>query len=136
MASKTKTKSGPRGEGIPFRGLLLSGHKGITAVEVPFDPREEWRSAPVPLYRGRRGHPVFGRLNGRPFESAIVGRMRRFFVVVDARLAREAGLRVGDAADIVVWPAEPASEKAGRTSPARRAARGGGLSARKGRAGA
>jgi hypothetical protein len=60
-----------------FSGELLEGHKG-PAVEVPFDPAARSRTSAVPLWRGRRGHPVRGLLNGRAFESVIVPRSRRF----------------------------------------------------------
>ena len=30
-----------------FDAELIEGHKGVTAVIVPFDPEESWREKPV-----------------------------------------------------------------------------------------
>src|SRR5436305_587446 len=74
---------------ITTDGVLLTGHKG-TAVEVPFDPADEWGTREEALWPDRNGHPVEVALNGVRFRSAIVSRMRRFFVLVDESMARRA----------------------------------------------
>src|SRR5713226_1871335 len=61
-----------------FTAEVQAGHKE-NAVEVPFDPTKAWGLPPEPLWRGRRGHVVQGNLNGRPFESFIVPRSKKFF---------------------------------------------------------
>ena len=81
----------------------MPGHKGV-AVEVPFDPAEEWDVEIVRLWRGRKGYPVSGTLNGVRFESAVVRRMRRFFVLIEQPVAREAGARSGEPAAVSLVP--------------------------------
>jgi hypothetical protein len=88
-------------------GVLQSGHKG-PAVEVPFDPATEWNVQEVALFPGRRGYPVEALLRRVRFKSAIVSRMRRFFVLVDGRVARKAGAVVGHPVQITVWPSAEA----------------------------
>lgn len=79
-----------------FTAEVLTGHKG-DAVEVPFNPSEVWGLPPRPIWRGRRGHPVSGTLNGFPFaESFIVPRSQKFFMIIDKDMEREAGVSAGD----------------------------------------
>jgi hypothetical protein len=84
-----------------FKAEVRSGHKE-DAVEVPFDPTEVWGIEPKPLWRGRRGHVVKGRLNGRNFESFIVPRSKRFYMLIDEELERKAGVTVGDIVEVAV----------------------------------
>ena len=86
-----------------IRGVLLGGHKGA-AVEVPFDPAERWSVQPVRLHAGRRGHRVAATLAGIDFESAIVPRSRRFFVLVDAQTCASAGVGIGDEIVLMLQP--------------------------------
>jgi hypothetical protein len=72
----------------------LSGHKE-NAVEVPFDPAREWNVAPRPLWRGRRGHQVRAKIKGVSFESAIVPRQKKFYLLIDAEAAQSAGISTG-----------------------------------------
>ena len=88
---------------ITTDGVLSAGHKGA-AVEVPFDPAQEWGTREEPLWPDRNGHPVEVALNGVRFRSAIVSRMRRFYVLVDESMARRAGASVGDSVKLTVWP--------------------------------
>jgi hypothetical protein len=90
-------------EKVRLNGVLKSGHKG-PAVEVPFDPEDEWGVRQVVLWPGRKGYRVEVLLNGVRFRSAVVSRMRRFFVLVDESIARKAGLAVGGSATLTVWP--------------------------------
>jgi hypothetical protein len=86
-----------------FKAEVLSVHKD-NAVEVPFDPSEVWGVAPKPLWRGRRGHEVHGRLNGFHFESCIVPRQKRFFMIIDEDIRKQAKLSVGDIVTASVKP--------------------------------
>jgi len=86
-----------------FRAEVLSGHKE-NAVEVPFDPSEAWAIPPKPLWRGRRGYAVKGSLNGTPFESFIVPRSQRFYLLIDIELSRVAGVKEGDKVAVSVAP--------------------------------
>jgi hypothetical protein len=95
------TMAGPKRRVI--EGVLASGHKG-TAVAIPFDPGAEWGTPEIALWPGRRGYPVEVLLGVIRFRSAIVCRMRRWFLLVDESLARRAGLSVGDIAKLTIWP--------------------------------
>lgn len=86
-----------------FRGVLLEGHKGA-AVEVPFDPAEEWGTSATALWKGRRGQRVRGTLNRVAFESAIVARSKRFWLLVDDDVLVRAKTSVGDDVAIVIEP--------------------------------
>jgi hypothetical protein len=103
-------------------GVLTAGHKG-PAVEVPFDPATEWGAQEAALWTGRRGFPVEVLLNGVRFRSAIVSRMRRYFVLVDETLARRAGARVGSRVKLTVW-ADGVSDFAGSAAPPAKAGAG------------
>jgi hypothetical protein len=87
-----------------FSAKLLSGHKE-DAAEVPFDPRERWSVAAQPLWPGRRGFPVKATLNGIAFESAIVSRSRRFWLLVPETVEQAAKVTAGDPASFTIAPA-------------------------------
>ena len=82
---------------------LLSGHKE-NAVEVPFDPAREWDIEPQPLWRGRRGHQVLAKINRVSFESAIVPRQKKFYLLIDAETAKSAGISSGGLVEVSVEP--------------------------------
>lgn len=84
-----------------FVGQVFSGHKEM-AVEVPFDPRERWQSTAQSFRKGRRGHLVHCKLNGAPFDSAIVARSRRFFVLVPVRIVMAESLGAGDTVEVEI----------------------------------
>ncbi len=86
-----------------FDGVILSGHKQ-DAVEVPFDPAERWSKTARPLWSGRRGHAVSGRLNACGFDSFIVARSRRFWLLLPAAVEAQADVRAGDTVHIEVAP--------------------------------
>ena len=86
-----------------FKAEVLSGHKE-SAVEVPFDPSEEWQIDPKPLWRGRRGHPVRGVINRVSFESAIVPRQKKFYLLIDAEAAKSAKISPGGLVEVAVEP--------------------------------
>ena len=88
-----------------FKGELLSGHKDH-AVEVPFDPAIEWQLEPQPLWRGRRGYKVMASANGVSFESAVVARQKKFYLLIDADAVRAATLAENDVVDIELRPLE------------------------------
>jgi hypothetical protein len=84
-----------------FKAELLSGHKE-SAVEVPFDPAREWDIEPQPLWRGRRGHQVLAKINRVAFESAIVPRQKKFYLLIDAETAESAGISLGGLVEVTV----------------------------------
>lgn len=87
-----------------FAAVVLDGHKG-PAFEVPFDPAERWGIPQVKLWPGRRGYRVRGTVNKIRFESAAVGRSRRFFVLVTDELTKAAKLRIGSKVEVSLLPA-------------------------------
>jgi len=107
---------------VRFRAPLLEGHKE-DALEVPFDPARRWSTPARPLLRGRRGHHVRGLLNKVRFESVIVPRSRRFYVLVDDDQKKAAGLTVGDVVEVALEPlyAEPAPPAAAAIRAKRKA---------------
>lgn len=86
-----------------FEATLMSGHKE-DAAEVPFDPGERWSMRPLALWAGRKGFPVCATLNGTAFESAIVARSKRFWLLVPAAIEESTGTTKGDVAAFTVAP--------------------------------
>lgn len=86
-----------------FTAELLSGHKQ-DALEVPFDPAEEWKIPPRSLWRGRRGFQVKARVKGIAFESSIVPRQKRFFLLIDPEVVKSTGIVVGSRIRVMVEP--------------------------------
>lgn len=84
-----------------FKAALQSGHKE-NAVEVPFDPTEVWGVDPKALWKGRRGHRVQGSVNGVSFESSIVPRSKKFYLLIDEELERKTGIAEGDVIEVAV----------------------------------
>jgi len=101
-----------------FKGEVLTGHKE-PAVEVPFDPELVWGISQKPIRPGRRGYAVRGSLNGFEFESCIVSRMNKFYLLVDDQPRRAAGVLVGDIVNVTLEPVsgEKPAEKAEAAEP-------------------
>jgi hypothetical protein len=87
-----------------LRGEILSGHKGA-AVEVPFDPAARWGSRAQAIRPGRRGHPVRARIEKVEFESHVVARSRRHWLLLSEDVLTRAGAKVGDVVDVELRPA-------------------------------
>jgi hypothetical protein len=88
-----------------FEAELIQGHKGVTAVIVPFDPEEGWSRKPVRLAQRRHGWLVSGTVNGVPFDGYIGERWGRFFITIDPELRTAANVAVGDKLQIIIQPA-------------------------------
>jgi hypothetical protein len=86
-----------------FKAEVMSGHKD-SALEVPFDPAKEWGIPAQPLWRGRRGHSINATVSGVQFESCIVPRQKKFFMLIDAEAAKSAGLFEGNLVEVAVEP--------------------------------
>ena len=86
-----------------FKAEVLSGHKE-DAIEVPFDPAQEWCLPPRPLWRGRRGHIVNATVNGFSFASPIVPRRKKFYLLIDAEAAKSARVSAGALVQVAVEP--------------------------------
>jgi ribosomal protein L21E len=89
-----------------FKAEVLSGHKE-DAVEVPFDPAKEWGIPPKSLWRGRRGHVVNATVNGFSFESSIVPRQKKFYLLINGESERAARITDGDVVTVTVQPQTP-----------------------------
>ena len=103
-----------------FEASLLEGPKEA-ALEVPFDPAEVWSQATRHLAPGRWGHLVQGSINGVRFESAVVPRSGKYYLLVDDALRQSAGLAPGLPVPVVIEPRRIAS--ASRTGAASRRGR-------------
>jgi hypothetical protein len=86
-----------------FQAEVVFGHKG-TAVEVPFDPSVKWRTPSQQIRPGRRGHLARATLNGTKFDSAIVARSRRFWLLLEDRVLVAAEAQVGEVVTVTVAP--------------------------------
>ncbi len=88
-----------------FQAPLLSGHKGA-AVEVPFDPSAKWQTPSQQIRPGRRGYFASATLDGKKFDSAIVARSRRFWLLVDESVVAAAKVQIGDIVNVTVAPSK------------------------------
>jgi hypothetical protein len=84
-----------------FNAKVLTGHKGA-AVEVPFNPTERWGIPAQHIIPRRRGHAVEATLNDLPFESFIVPRSKRFFLLVSPDVLKAAHAEIGDTVRVVL----------------------------------
>ena len=87
-----------------FKAALFEGHKGVTAVLVPFDPEEIWGLKPVKLAPRRDGWLVTGTVNRVRFDGYIGFRWGRFFIIIEPELRSASNLLVGDTLSLVVEP--------------------------------
>ena len=87
-----------------FTSVVLDGHKGL-AFEIPFSPAARWGAPEVPLWPGRRGYRVRGSVNRVRFESVVVPRARRFFVLVDWKMTKACRLEAGATVGVSLEPA-------------------------------
>ena len=87
-----------------FEAELVEGHKGVTAVLVPFDPEAVWRQRPFRLVGRRHGWLVTGTANGARFDGYVGERWNRFFITFDEALRDAARVAVGDVVTLVISP--------------------------------
>ena len=87
-----------------FEAELIEGHKGVTAVIVPFDPEQKWSRKPVRLEGRRHGWPISGTADGVRFEGYVGERWGRFFIIIGDELRAAAGVSVGDVLTMSVAP--------------------------------
>jgi Domain of unknown function (DUF1905) len=87
-----------------FEAALFEGHKGVTAVLVPFDPENLWGLKPVKLAPRRDGWLVTGTVNRVRFDGYIGFRWGRFFIIIEPALRSAAAVEVGDTLSLVVEP--------------------------------
>jgi len=87
-----------------FKGIVVSGHKE-SAVEVPFDPAHEWHATAQQIRPGRRGFAVHAQVNGSAFDSFVVGRSKKFWLLLPASVEKQAAIRTGDEVAVTLHPA-------------------------------
>ncbi len=97
-----------------FRAVVQDGHKGC-AVEVPFDPREVWGELPTEIvYQRVRGIRVQGKLDRASFESWIIHRWGKFFLLVNGDVLERASSAAGEVASISLSPKSSDAEESVR----------------------
>jgi hypothetical protein len=112
-------------------GVVLSGHKDA-AIEVPFDPAKRFGLEPGALRPGRRGHRVRV-LRGRArFETEIVPRSKRFWLVLPEAALSALRATEGDRVELLLEPIASAGPQRGRVSRPRAAPRSSSRAARRG----
>ena len=86
-----------------FSATVLSGHKD-DAVEVPFDPAERWNSMPVSIRARRRGHRVHAEIGSHGFDTYVVARSGKFWLLLPRDLEVAAGIGVGERVAVKIEP--------------------------------
>ena len=87
-----------------FTAVVQDGHKGC-AVEVPFDPTEVWGEQPTEVvYQRVRGIAVRGTINRGAFESWIIRRWGKFFLLLRDDVLDAGGTAAGEVVNLVVRP--------------------------------
>src|SRR5262245_4256881 len=87
-----------------FDAELFLGHKGVTAVLVPFDPELVWGAEPIAIDSRREGWLVRGTMNGARFDGWIGYRWGRHFIIVEPELRAAARTGIGESIRVVVEP--------------------------------
>ncbi len=77
-----------------FSATIVEGHKQC-ALEVPFDPTVEWASGKPLIRPGRRGNPVLARIGQESFESHVVARSKKFWLLLEADVLARLGVAPG-----------------------------------------
>jgi hypothetical protein len=88
-----------------FSAEILGGHKE-NAVEVPFDPAAVWGGSPVAIRPGRRGYAVEVVASSARFESFVVARSRRHWLLLNDDAMRVLGAKRGDVIAVALAPRE------------------------------
>ena len=84
-------------------GVVLAGHKG-DAVEVPFDPGAKWDVAVQQIGPGRRGYRVAFRVGATRFDSYVVARSRKFWLLLSAEVEDKLSIKAGDTVSLSLEP--------------------------------
>jgi hypothetical protein len=86
-----------------FRGTVCSGHKE-DAVEVPFDPAAKWDIKTQPIRAGRRGFAVRAEVGGVAFDSYVVARSKKFWLLLPAQAAPRAAIAAAEVIEVTLCP--------------------------------
>jgi len=87
-----------------FRATVLAGHKEH-ALEVPFDPAHKWGVATQAIRPGRRGFAVRAQIGDVAFDSFVVARSRKFWLLLPAAVQKKAGIATGEEIAVTLRPA-------------------------------
>lgn len=85
-----------------FRATIDGTEKGRAYVNLPFDPANSWGT--------RGGYYVAGTINGLKFRSRLDQSGKGHFLPLGPAWRRRAGLRPGDAIDVVIVDESPPRE--------------------------
>ncbi|HVE71014.1 MAG TPA: MmcQ/YjbR family DNA-binding protein [Thermoanaerobaculia bacterium] len=86
-----------------FRATLAAANKRLVC-EVPFDPAERWTLPVVSVEPRRRGVEVAATVDDVSFDSAVVARAGRHWLLVDDATARRIEKGKGDEVMVVLAP--------------------------------
>jgi hypothetical protein len=84
-------------------GVVLAGHKG-DAVEVPFDPGAKWGVAAQWIGPGRRGYRVACRVDAIRFDSYVVARSKKFWLLLSSEVEDQLSIEAGDTVSLSLEP--------------------------------
>jgi Domain of unknown function (DUF1905) len=86
-----------------FKGTIISGHKD-DAVEVPFDPAQTLGVTLEAIKPGRRGFAVRVMINNIGFDSHVVARSEKFWLLLPMAIERKIGVDEGDVVSVTLSP--------------------------------
>lgn len=86
-----------------FSGIILAGHKD-DAIEVPFDPTQALGVKLAAIKPGRRGFPVRAMIDSVGFDSHVVTRSKKFWLVLPMVIERQIGASEGDEVSVTLSP--------------------------------
>jgi len=85
-------------------GIIQRGHKA-DAVEVPFDPGARWGVAALKIAAGRRGYPVACHSGATRFDSHIVARSKKFWLLLPPEIEQRLSVETGETVTLSIKPA-------------------------------
>ncbi|HET7778863.1 MAG TPA: DUF1905 domain-containing protein [Rudaea sp.] len=85
-------------------GVILTGHK-CDALEVPLDPGAKWDMAAQQIGPGRRGYRVACRVEALQFDSCIVARSKKFWLLLSPEIEQRLSVKAGDTVRLSLEPA-------------------------------
>lgn len=89
--------------GARFRAVVMSGHKE-DAVEVPFDPAAKWGIKTQQIGAVRSGFAARAEINGVAFDTFVVARARKFWLLLPPEVGAKTDVAAGDEIAIVLLP--------------------------------
>jgi hypothetical protein len=84
-------------------GVVQAGHKG-DAVEVPFDPGAKWGVTAQQIGPGRRAYRVVCRIGATRFDSCVVARSKKFWLLLSSEIEDKLSIKAGDTVSVALEP--------------------------------